>query len=250
MPILYNKIKLENIAKSIRQDLLANNIKIKHMQSRQLVSRLLVDKNWSELSPSLPKEIIYPDHANERMLKWLFKHKKFIELSECKTILKKYFDVKDNEVSTVHDLSFLEFLPSLSPDHDWTYLNGFIEIGNQNMPLYQEDDESGRPQSSILILDPENETISAQKYIEQGNKAEVCGREYIFSIPSEISGRALVSLLQCDMLNDLIESISDSYEIIWDGHDNIGDISEEAQQKLIEFRQWLSTTQFDSGEVL
>lgn len=250
MPILYNKINLENIAKSIRQDLLAINFKIKHMQSRQLVSRILVDKNWSELSPSLPKEILYPDNANERMVNWLYKHKKVIELSECETILKKYFDVKDNKVNTDHDLSFLEFLPNISPNHDWTYLNDFNELGNQNMPVYQEDDRDGRPQSSILLLDPENKTINAQKYIEYGNKAEACGREYIFPIPSEISGRALVSLLQCDKLNNLVESISESYEIVWNGHDNVGEISEEAQQKLIDFKEWLSTTQFDLGEVL
>ena len=250
MPTLYNKIKLENIAKSIRQDLLASNFKIKHMQSRQLVSHLLVEKDWSQLAPSLPKEIMYPDNANERMVKWLFNHKKVIELSECETILKKYFDTKDNDVSTDNDLSFLEFLPNISPNHDWTYLDKFIEIGKQNMPLYQEDDEYGQPQSSMLILDPEEKTIRAVKYIDYGNTLEAFGREYIFPIPNEISGRALVSLLQCEKLNELVESVTDSYEIIWDGHNNAGDISEEAEQKLVDFREWLSTTQFDSGVYL
>lgn len=250
MPKYYTAPTLKRIAESIRLDLSAQSIDLKLLLSRHLVSHVLVNKDWTRLSPALPKQIPYPTDAAERMSHWLYNRHKPLDQSVCENILNKYFNIKDNEMSTDLDLSFLEFLPNISPNHDWTYLNNFNELGNQNMPVYQEDDRDGRPQSSILLLDPENKTISVQKHIEDGNKTEACGREYIFTIPSEISGRALVSLLQDDKLNDLVESLSESYEIVWNGRDNVGDISEEAQQKINDFREWLSTTQFDCGEYL
>lgn len=234
---------LKQIAESIRIDLSAQGVSLKLTLSRHLVSHVLVKKDWTRLSPALPKEILYPDDAAERMAQWLYKRHKPLDKSVCETILNKYFDIKDNEHGTDVDLSFLENSPNISPDHDWTFIGilaDFKKLRKQKEPLHQRKDKFGLTPNSIILLNPEEQTISAQKFNENGNMAEVHGREYIFNVPSTIPGIELIELVESEAFVDILQSISHEWELDWDGRNHRGIINDKTHKKLIDFRNSIS----------
>jgi len=116
-------------------------------------------------------------------------------------------------------------------------------------PVYHKYPDNYAPQPAHLYLDADGE-VSADWGDANSVTMDVAeGRTLRFRIPAQVTGRALVAMLEDDRILRLLERIHVGHTVEWDGSNHRGRLTDDAREAADKLDAWLDQNYWDDGDM-